>query len=159
MAVLRQVLGRLGLRLNEEKTRRVNAWREYFDFLGFTFTLRKSRRSGKYYPHVEPSKASIQRIKSRVTQLTGRRLASIPLPDVLSNLNRSLRGWSGYFHYRNSTTAFNRVKWHVEERVRIHLRRRHKLKSRAAGYARFPSSKLYTLGLFKLPTTAGWKIA
>ncbi len=159
LRVLRQVLERLELRVNEEKTRVVAAWKEHFDFLGFTFTLRRSRKSGKRYPHVEPSRRSVRRIKVRVTQLTDRRLTPIPLPDVLTNLNRSLRGWSGYFHHRNSTKVFNRVKWHAEERLRTHLRRRHKLKSRAAGYTQFPSSTLYHLGFFKLPTTAPWRSA
>ena len=37
---------------------------------------------------------------------------------------------------------------------------RHKLKSRAQGYYRFPNAHLYNAaGLFKVPTTAGWKSA
>ena len=33
----------------------VNAYKESFYFLGFSFCLRQSRKSGKLYPHVEPS--------------------------------------------------------------------------------------------------------
>ncbi|MBI4229192.1 MAG: group II intron reverse transcriptase/maturase [Deltaproteobacteria bacterium] len=157
MLVLCRVLERLELRLNENKTKVVNAWRESFDFLGFSFCIRKGRKGGRHYPHVEPSKRSILRIKARVRQLTKRRLTPIPLPIVVENLNRVIRGWSGYFHYRNSSAAFNRVKWQVEERVRTHLRKRHKIKSRAAGYEQFPSHMLYhRCGLFKLPMAAGW---
>ncbi|MFB3075483.1 MAG: group II intron reverse transcriptase/maturase [Candidatus Methylomirabilales bacterium] len=157
LKVLRHLLGRLGLRLNEEKTREVNAWKERFDFLGFSFGLRKGRKSGKVYPHVEPSPQSIQRVKTRVTQMTARRLTPIPLPHVVGTLNQYLRGWAGYFHYRNCSTALSRVKWQVEERLRTHLRKRHKVKSRATGYEQFSTRLLYArYGLFKLPTTAGW---
>jgi hypothetical protein len=93
-----------------------------------------------------------------VTQQTTRRLTPIPLPQVVETLNQYVRGWVGYFHYRNSSTVFGRVKWHLEERLRTHLRKRHKLKSRAAGYVQFPNQRLYARhGLFKLPMTAGWK--
>ena len=160
LKVLRHLLGRLGLRLNEEKTRGVNAWKERFDFLGFSFGLRKGRKSGKVYPHVEPSPQSIQRLKARVTRMTARSLTPIPLPQVVNTLSQYVRGWAGYFHYRNSSKSLGRVKWHVEERLRTHLRKRHKVKSRAAGYEQFPTHMLYArYGLFKLPTTAGWKRA
>jgi len=160
MKVLRDLLGTLGLRLNEEKTRDVNAWKERFDFLGFSFGLRTGRHRGKVYPHVEPSRQSIQRVKTRVTRMTARGRTPIPLPHVVDTLNQYVRGWAGYFHFRNSSTVLGRVKWHVEERRRTHLRKRHKLKSRAEGYAQFPTHRLYArYGLFKLPTTAGWKWA
>lgn len=160
LRILRHLLGGLGLRLNEEKTKGVNAWKERFMFLGFSFGMRKGRIRGKVYPHVEPSPQAIQRCQTRVTRLTARCLTPIPLPQVVGPLNQYLRGWAGYFHYRNSSKALGRVKWHVEERLRTHLRKRHGLKSRAEGYAQFSTHRLYTrYGLFKLPTIAGWKRA
>jgi hypothetical protein len=160
MQVLRQVLERLDLTLNETKTRIVDAQSESFDFLGFQFHLRRSRRSGKRYPHVEPSKRAMQRIKDRTTQLTDRRRTPVPWPQLIGELNRTLRGWSHYFHHRNCTGVFSRVKMHVEERVRTQLRRRHKLISRAQAYHRFPGQVIYgRYGVFKLPTTAPWRTA
>jgi group II intron reverse transcriptase/maturase len=157
MEILRNVLDRLDLSLNEEKSKVLNSWEESFGFLGFSVVLRKSKRSGKFYPHVEPSKESVQRIKERVKGLTIRQMTPVPLPELIKKLNETLRGWSGYYHYRNCTKSFNKVKWYVEERVRTHLRKRHKIKSRAMGYKRFPNKVLYNrYGLFKLPTTAGW---
>jgi len=157
MEVLEEVLKVMDLQLNETKTHVVDGWKASFDFLGFSIRMRRSRRSGRCYPHVEPSKRSIRRIQERATHLTQRRLTLVPLPELMDQLNRSLRGWSGYFHYRNSSSGINRVKWHVEERLRTHLRKRHKVKSRASGYLRFPSRQLYAhYGLYKLPTTAGW---
>jgi len=143
MEVLTNVLGRLDLQLNQTKTKVVDAQRESFDFLGFSYRLRRSRKSGKVYPHVEPSRRSVQRHKDRVKQLTDRRRCPVPLDHVMNELNASLRGWTGYFHHRNSSKVFRNVRMHVEERLRTHLRRRHKLQSRASVYHRFPNHSLY----------------
>ena len=63
MHVIEQVLKRLDLTLNDEKTRTVNAWSERFVFLGFEIGMRRSIKSGKPYPHVQPSRRALQRIK------------------------------------------------------------------------------------------------
>ena len=160
LSMLTYLLERLGLKLNETKMQTVNAWMQGFDFLGYEIRIRRSSRSGKRYPHVQPGKRAVKRIKAKLTELTGRRLTPIPLPAVIQRLNQSLRGWTGYFDYRNSTKVFGDVKWHAEERLRTHLRKRHKVRIRYFGYTRFPSSVLYErYGLFKLPTTAPWKRA
>ena len=75
-------------------------------------------------------------------------------------MNVTLRGWSNYFHYRNSSQVLEKVKTHVEERLRKHLMKRHKVKDRGIGLGRFPSQQFYAhYGLYKVPTTAGWKTA
>ena len=115
---------------------------------------------GRYYPHVEPSRRSVQRIKERTTALTDRRRTPVPMPILIGELNRTVRGWSNYFHHRNGTWVMSKVKMHVEERVRTHLRRRHHLAGRSQGYHRFPGELIYRdYGLFKLPTHAPWRSA
>jgi retron-type reverse transcriptase len=79
MTVLRQILERLKLTLNEAKTKIVNAYEGKFDFLGFTIWMGKSRKSGKLYPHVQPSKKSLQAVKDRVTVFTKRTRTAKPL--------------------------------------------------------------------------------
>jgi group II intron reverse transcriptase/maturase len=160
MKALRHVLERLDLSLNESKTRIVDTHEESFDFLGFGFQMRRSRNSGKRYPHVEPSKRSIQRIKDRTKQLTDRRRTPVPIPRMVEELNQTLRGWSNYFYYRNCTNVFSKVKAHVEERVRTQLRRRYKLSSRQRAYQAFPRQMIHgRYGVFKLPTSAPWRTA
>ena len=157
--VVRQVLGRLGLTLNESKTHIVDATKEGFDFLGFTIQMSRGVKSGKPYPNVRPSNKSVQKIKTRITELTEQKLTCIPLTDVVANVNRSLQGWANYFHYRNSWQAMSRVRYHTEERLRTHLRRRHKVKCRGTAYIRFSRTDLYEHhGLYKPPTEAGWKL-
>lgn len=160
LSTLKYLLERLGLKLNETKTHVVNAWKQGFDFLGFEIQMRRSPSSGKSYPHVQPGKRAVRRIKAKLTELTCRSLTPMPLPAIVQRLNQSLRGWSGYFYYRNSTKVFGKVRWHAEERLRTHLRKRHKVRIRYFGYTRFPNNVLYERhGLFKLPTTAPWKRA
>ena len=157
MTTLQQVLERLKLSLNETKTKIVNAHREKFDFLGFSIWMAESSKSGNLYPHVQPSKKSLQKIKDRVTELTARIRTIMPLDWIVKELNAAVRGWVGYFHYRNCSTALRQVRSHVEERLITHLRKRHKIKNRNAGYVRFPDRLLYKrYNLYKVPTTAAW---
>jgi RNA-directed DNA polymerase len=157
MTVLRQILERLELTLNEAKTKIVNANQGSFDFLGFSIRMGKSRKTGNHYPHVQPSKKSLQVIKDRVTKLTNRVRTVKPLEWVVNEVNATVRGWVGYFHYRNCSKALTGIKSHVEERLRTHLRKRHKIRDRKAGYALFRTGNLYEkYRLYKVPTTAGW---
>jgi hypothetical protein len=157
MIVLRQILERLKLTLNETKTKIVNAHKESFDFLGFSIQMGESRKTGKLYPNVQPSKKSLQIIKDRVTELTKRTRTVKPLTWVVNEVNATVRGWVGYFHYRNCSSALKDLRYHAEERLRTHLRKRHKIKDRGLGYFRFSSRLLYgRYGLYKVPTTAGW---
>ena len=79
---------------------------------------------------------------------------------MVGNVNRSLRGWVNYFHYRNSNQIMEKVKTHAEQRMRKHLMKRHKVKDRGIGEGRFPSAELYRrYGLYKVPTAAGWRMA
>ncbi|MCW8942609.1 MAG: group II intron reverse transcriptase/maturase [Gammaproteobacteria bacterium] len=160
MAVLRQVLERLGLTLNETKTKRVNVYEGKFDFLGFTIWMGRGRKTGNYYPHVQPSKRTEKKVKDRITELTQRGRTIMPLEWVVNEVNAMVRGWVGYFHYRNCSQPLGRVRNHLEQRLITHLRKRHKVRNRNSGYVRFPNRSLYeNYGLYKVPTTAGWKRA
>ena len=72
-------------------------------------------------------------------------------------VNATVRGWVGYFHFKNCSKALEHVRGHVEERLRTHLRKRHKVRDRKAGFIKFDNRALYEkYGLYKVPTTAGW---
>ncbi len=160
LKVVRAVLARLGLTLNETKTTIVDATQASFDFLGFTIQLSRGGRSGKPYPNVRPSEPSLKKIKARLTALTQRELTAIPLSAIVGTVNRSLKGWANYFHYRNSSLAMNKVRNHAEARLRTHLMKRHKVKDRRSGLGRFPHADLYgRYGLYKVPVGPGWRSA
>jgi RNA-directed DNA polymerase len=160
LKVVRDVLERLGLSLNETKTHIVDATQSGFNFLGFMIQMSQGVKTGKRYPSVRPADRSLMKIRARLKELTGRNLTPIPLEDIVGNVNRSLRGWVNYFHYRNSSLVMSKVKTHAEERLRTHLMKRHKIKDRGTGLRRFPSRDLYDrYGLYKVPTVAGWRTA
>ena len=157
---VRHVLARLGLRLNETKTHVVDAKEAGFDFLGFTIQMSPSAKTGKLRPNVRPSDKATKKIKARLTELTQRELTCIPLDEVVKNVNRSLMGWANYFHYRNSSLVMSKVRVHAEQRLRIHLRKRHKVKNWKAGFVKYPYRDLYErYGLCRLPMGPGWRTA
>jgi group II intron reverse transcriptase/maturase len=157
MVVLRQILERLKLTLNEAKTKIVNAYKGKFDFLGFVIWMGRSKKTGNYYPHVQPSKKAEQKVKDRITALTKRERTIMPLEWVVKEVNAMVRGWVGYFHYRNCSQTLTRIRHHLEQRMNTHLRKRHKVRDRNAGYVRFSNRLMYErYSLYKVPTSAVW---
>ena len=62
---LRQIMGKLKLTVNEEKTRICKVPEGKFDFLGYTFGRMYSARTGKAYLGYRPSRKSIKRMVER----------------------------------------------------------------------------------------------
>ncbi len=92
-----------------------------------------------------------------MTALTARSRTPIPHDKVMGTINGIVRGWVGYFHFRNCSRALGHVKVHIEERLRTHLRKRQKVRDRKSGITRFDNKSLYErYGLYKVPTTAAW---
>ena len=116
----RQVMTRLGLALNEAKTAVRNARRERFDFLGYAFGPHHYRKDGHWYLGASPSKKSVLRLKSKVSDLLVPGNTSA-WPEVRDRLNRLLRGWSAYFGYGTRLPAYRAIDNHVYDRVRRFL--------------------------------------
>jgi RNA-directed DNA polymerase len=133
LKVAKHVLERLGLTLNEAKTHIVDATQASFNFLGFTLQMSRGASTGKPYPNALPADKSLKKIKARLTELTGRNRIVIPLGDVVGSMNRSLRGWANYFHYRNSSEMIGKARQHAEDRLRTHLMKRHKVGAESKG--------------------------
>jgi RNA-directed DNA polymerase len=129
--VLKDVMTRIGLTVNETKTKLREATSERFDFLGYTFGPYWDRRTGKRYLGAGPSAKSRQRLKAKVHSLTvpGNVL---PWRAVCDQLNSRLSGWQKYFSYGTLSRVYSDVNWYVANRVRHFLRRRHKVRSRGS---------------------------
>jgi RNA-directed DNA polymerase len=145
---MRDAMAKLGLTLNEAKTSLKNARKERFDFLGYSFGPHWFKKNGKWYLGASPSKKSMQRFKTKV----GDRLVPanvVPWEDVRDELNSMLLGWSHYFSYGATAGAYKHVDWHVYQRARDFLTRRHKVQGR--GTNRFSCDVIYgELGLIRL---------
>ncbi len=155
LAWAKAVMMRLGLTINEAKTSLKNARQERFDFLGYSFGPHWFKSNGKWYLGASPSKKSVQRLKTKVSDLLVPNNLD-PWVDVRDTLNRSLRGWSNYFCYGTRGAAFRSIDHYVTERVRAFLARRHKVQGR--GNRRFTFGVIHgergVLGLERLPRAA-----
>jgi RNA-directed DNA polymerase len=119
--------GWLGLTLNREKTRIVNL-REpgaSLGFLGYTFRFdRDLQGRAQRYLNMVPSKKSLARLRDKLRDMTGPRYCFKPIPRMIRDVNRVLKGWAGYYSQGYPAMAYRHVNWHVRERLTQHLRRR-----------------------------------
>ncbi len=154
---LRRWLTARGLRLNEEKTRLLHS-RQGFNFLGFTVRWQPSRKTGRWYVHVQPSAKSRQRLRDAVRLKLNHWTHHKRITEVVAELNPLLHGWSGYFHFQHSGQVMQDLQDWVCERFRGWLWRKHGCcKSKWKGY---PDDLLLgQYGLWRLPTRAPWKKA
>lgn len=149
------VLENLGLTLNEEKTRVVDAHQESFNFLGFSIGIKRGKKTGKIYPHTEPSKKALKHIRSEIKQLTTERFSATPTEIVIRRVNEVARGWVGYFRFGNCAKTMSSFKRYLVYRMRIYLRRKHHYRS--FGYKAYPDRYYFdSLGLYEVPTKAPW---
>jgi len=143
-----QVMHRIGLTLNEQKTCIRDVRQEEFDFLGYTFGHRYSVWNAKPYMAARPSKKSIQRLTGKVYDLLDRR-EKRAWPEVCDRLNAQLRGWQRYFRYGTIARAYQIVNNYVEKRVRNFLRQR--CQHSTLGTRRFSSQSIFgELGVLRL---------
>ncbi len=118
---------RFGLEINREKTRIVNLKDEgaSLDFLGYTFRYERDLHGReRKYLNMQVSKKAILREREELRRRTSRKMCFKPLPSVIVELNRHLRGWANYFGEGYPRKAFRGINTYVQERLRSHLRRR-----------------------------------
>ena len=142
------VMERIGLTLNDRKTRLVKARTERFDFLGYSFGPHRFQKDGHWYLGASPSHKSVQRLKQKVGTLL--RPSNVGRwEEICGRLNRMLVGWTNYFHHGTRKPAYRAVDNYVSERVRGFLQRRHKVQSR--GTRRFSDEVVFgKLGVTRL---------
>lgn len=149
----RAVMGRIGLTLNEQKTSIKQAWRESFDFLGYTFGVRYWWKTGGKYLAARPSKKSVVRLRGKVREVLQPSNVG-NWAEVRDRLNRVLQGWAGYFCYGTLAVAYKRLNHYVADRVRHFLRRRKQVHSR--GTHRFGDEVVFgDLGVIPLRRQGG----
>ncbi|MGB8473543.1 MAG: group II intron reverse transcriptase/maturase [Candidatus Acidiferrum sp.] len=150
-ARLERWLEAAGLRLNEAKTRVVSHREESFEFLGFAFQWRLSRK-GNWYVHTEPSVTSRQHLRDAVRGVLQRRTTWRSREEVFGETNRIVRGWGNYFAVGHHGKVFHRMNYWLAERSRRWLWRKHA--NRRGKYQCWPDHLLYqTYGLYRLPNT------
>ena len=118
--------GRMGLMINQEKTRVVRMRKgESLDFLGYTFRYDLDLKGrGHRYLNVHPSKKAVARQRAKLRAMTGSSMCYKPIPVLIQEVNRQLRGWANYFRFGYPRDCFRKINWYTRQRLTVHLRRR-----------------------------------
>jgi RNA-directed DNA polymerase len=155
LAMMRKMMSRLKLTVNEAKTRICKLPEERFDFLGYTFGRCYSIKKKRVFLGTVPSKKRIQRMLRAITDETGRDTYWKDCEALVQKLNRMLIGWANYFCLGPVSRAYSAVDQHVRTRLRRWLCDKHK--EPRPGYKRFPEASLNAVfGLLNLSKrTAG----
>jgi hypothetical protein len=157
LATLQAILAELGLALKQTKTRIVHLIEggEGLDFLGFHH--RWVRATSVRHRHVQflarwPSDKAMQHARDRIRELTDRRRLLLPVEVIVQDVNRVLRGWSGYFRYGNSARHFDKIRSYALLRLVLVVAKRHH-RSRAWGWSVACFQRPDQLGLIDLNGT------
>jgi hypothetical protein len=140
---------RLGLTVNEEKTRICKVPEETFDFLGYTFGRMYSATTGKARLGHRPSKKSIRHVIEKIHVLTARTTTWQETADMVAKMNRTLRGWANYFAVGSVSRAYRAVDAYAAMRLRRWLQFKHKTRGRKGG-SYLPSHLYEHFGLVHL---------
>jgi len=140
IAYLKSMLARMKLTLNEEKTRIVNAKRESFNFLGFTFEYADDLRGrGTKYWRITPGDKALQHIRDSVRDYV-RRKRHLGPGEFARGLNVILRGWMNYFSIRGVSypkEAFRKLRWYLMDRIYRFFRRKSQRRSKLSNRGAF----------------------
>ena len=149
MTKMRELMERLGLQVNEQKTRLVNVPEERFDFLGYTIGEFHGK-DGRAFIGTRPSQKAVSRLLRRIHDETSRQWLTKTAESRVIELNRVIRGWCGYFDQGPVLQTYRLIRRYTERRLRRWLMK--KQRRRGTGYRQYPDEYLYeTLGLFMPP--------
>jgi group II intron reverse transcriptase/maturase len=149
LQAMRQMMARLKLTVNEEKTYVSRVPQDHFDFLSYTFGRCYSTKTGRAYLGTRPSRDSIRWMVAEISAETERRHTGRKVEDVVERLNRKLEGWANYFCLGPVSQAYRAIDAHTAYRLRRWLCRKHK--TRRAARSCYPDEYLHdTLRLVRL---------
>ena len=129
-----------GLTLHPLKTRIVDSRTEPFEFLGYRF------EKGMRFPRHK----SMMKLRDAI-RIKTRRNDGRAMPVIIQDVNRTLRGWFGYFKHSHRN-VFRDVDGWIRGRLRRLLRRRQGKRGKGKGsdHQRWPNAYFAALGFYSL---------
>jgi RNA-directed DNA polymerase len=131
LTAMRVMMTTLKLTVNETKTRVAKLPEEKFDFLGYTFGRCYSPKTGRVYLGTIPAKTRVSRIRTAISNETGRNKTLLDHKIVVTKLNQMMNGWANYFCLGAVSKAYRAVDGHACNRLRHWLRSKHKMRGQA----------------------------
>ncbi len=130
---LKALLSRMGLRLNAEKSKIVDARTEAFDFLGFTIRYDRDLygRNRKYW-NIIPSQKSCKKIREKIKEYLKRNGNADP-HKIAAELNKIIRGWINYFRIKGVSypkKALRDLRYYLMGKLNRYYKRKSQRKSR-----------------------------
>ena len=114
------LLERMKLTINREKTKKVKAKEESFDFLGFTIRHDWSwhRKNWKFW-NIIPSKKALLKFQRKIRDLLKQKGYLSP-QKIVGELNPKIRGWLNYFNIPKTSypgKVTSKLKWYLAQRI------------------------------------------
>ena len=131
MAAMRQIMAKVKLTVNETKTHVCDALTETFNFLGYTFGVHRSNRTGRKLLCGKPSVKRVARVCEKISAMTERGRGCLSEEQMVYELNLVLGGWANYFCLGPVSEAYRKINSHVRYRFRRWWERKHR--RRASG--------------------------
>jgi RNA-directed DNA polymerase len=131
---LKGLLDRMGLKLNEEKSRMVNARETPFNFLGFVFRYDVNTRypeRGRFW-NVKPSDKSIKKIRQKVGAAL-KKMGHYRPEAMVRELNPILGGWLNHFDIKGVSYPYSaklKLDFYLRTRLTRYFNRKSQRKSR-----------------------------
>jgi RNA-directed DNA polymerase len=150
LRIMRDMMQRRKLSLNEKQTKLCRVPAETLDFLGYTFGRCYAPPTGRAYLGTRPAAKKMRKRCESWREQTSRRFLLLAPEEIVARLNRQLRGGANYFRLGPVSRADRAVDRCVRNRLRRWLCKKHKVPG--AGTSRFPEAYLYQpWGLIRLP--------
>jgi group II intron reverse transcriptase/maturase len=137
---LKDVLGKMELSINYEKSKMIEATKEAFSFLGFTFRYDKDIKDRQWkYWNVIPSDKALKKAKENIAKYLQKR-GHFPPNRIVKDLNSKIRGWINYFTINGISypaVAKRKLRWYMVHKIDRYYKKKSQRKCKLYGYNAF----------------------
>jgi hypothetical protein len=97
LEVMKGLMVRLKLTVNEKKIKAFIMPKDSFVFLGYEFKEVFSFKKRKKYIETDPAEKSVKKLTDAIHDQTAKRFGWMDASETSKNRNRKIRGWANYF--------------------------------------------------------------